>query len=123
MVSYSPRCLPFGKAGGLHNRRCRWLAVGWTTASPLTPWFRSPLTFAATAFGGAANGIATAGAIGSDTNATGGDVTKAVFKTSGSADVVYCAVGTSGSDINLSSVNIGAGDTVSISALTYEAAP
>jgi dTDP-4-amino-4,6-dideoxygalactose transaminase len=40
-----------------------------------------------------------------------------------SADVVcvHCAVSTSGSDINLSSLAVGAGDTVSVSSLTYTA--
>jgi len=79
------------------------------------------LTFGATAFGAAAAGVATANAITSDSSATGGTAAKAQLKTSGSTAIVNCAVGTSGSDINLSSVTIGAGDTVSISSLTYTA--
>ena len=78
-------------------------------------------TFGATAFGAAAAGVATANAIGDDTSATGGTAAKAQLKTSGAAAVVNCSVGTSGEDINLSSVVIGAGDTVSISSLTYTA--
>lgn len=79
------------------------------------------LTFGATAFGAAAAGVATANAITSDTNATGGTAAKAQLKTSGATAIVNCSVGTSGEDINLSSVSIGAGDTVSISSLTYTA--
>ena len=79
------------------------------------------LTFGTPAFGAASGGVATANAITDDTNATGGTAAKAVLKTSGAAVVVNCSVGTSGADINLSSVSIGAGDTVSISSLTYTA--
>ena len=59
------------------------------------------LTFGTPAFGAAASGVATANAITSDTSATGGTAAKAQLKTSGAAAVVNCAVGTSGSDINL----------------------
>ena len=75
-------------------------------------------TFSDPAFGAAATGVATANAITDDTNATGGTTTKAYFYDSNSAAILQCAVGTSGSDINLSSTVIGAGDTVSISSLT-----
>ncbi len=79
------------------------------------------LTFGTPAYGAAAAGVATANAITSDTNATGGTIAKAQQKTSGATAVVNCAVGTSGSDINLSSVTVGAGDTVAVSSLTYTA--
>ena len=79
------------------------------------------LTFGATAFGAAASGVATANAITDDSSATGGTAAKAQLKNSSGTASVNCAVGTSGSDINLSSVAIGAGDTVSISSLTYTA--
>ena len=79
------------------------------------------LTFGTPAFGAASSGTATANAITSDTSATGGTVAKAKFVTSGAADVVYCAVSTSGSDMNLSSLTVGASDTVSVSSLTYSA--
>lgn len=65
--------------------------------------------------------VLTFSAITDDTNATGGTVAKAEIQTSAGAACVLCAVGTSGSDINLSSLVIGAGDTVSVSALTYTA--
>lgn len=79
------------------------------------------LTFGTPAFGAAATGTATANAITSDTSATGGTVARAQLKSSGATVIVQCDVGTSGSDINLSSLSVGAGDTVSVSALTYSA--
>ena len=79
------------------------------------------LTFSATAFGAASSGTATAAAITSDSDATGGTVAKFVVKSGTPADIFSGAVSTSGSDINLSSLEVGAGDTVSISILTYSA--
>jgi hypothetical protein len=79
------------------------------------------LTFSDPAFGGASGPTATASAITSDTNATGGTVAKAVLKDSDGNAKILCAVGTSGSDINLSTLTVIAGDTVSISSLTYTA--
>ncbi len=80
------------------------------------------LTFSDPAFGNAASGTATANAITSDTSATGGTVAKFVAEDSDGTDVFLGAVGTSGSDINLSSLAVGASDTVSMSSLTYSAA-
>lgn len=81
------------------------------------------LTFSATAFGAAANGIATAAAITDDTNCNAGTVTKfTVF--SGGGDSCFTGTVTAtggGGDIILSSTSIGSGDTISISSLTYEA--
>ena len=79
------------------------------------------LTFGTPAFGAAAAGVATANAITDDSSATGGTAAKAQLKNSGATAVVNCSVGTSGEDINLSSVAIGAGYKVSISSLTYTA--
>jgi len=76
------------------------------------------LQFSATAFGSASTGVATAAAITSDTNAAGGTTTKAVIRDKSNATVMTVTVGTSGSEINLSSVAIGSGDTVSVSSLT-----
>lgn len=73
------------------------------------------------AFGAASSGVATASTITSDTNAAGGTVSKAELRDRDATAVILCAVGTSGSDINLSSLTIGAGDTVSVSSLTYTA--
>lgn len=79
------------------------------------------LTFGTPAFGAAASGVATANSITADSSATGGTAAKAQLKNSGGTTIVECAVAASGSDINLSSVSIGSGDTVSISSLTYTA--
>ena len=80
------------------------------------------LTFSDPAFGNAAAGTATANAITSDTNAVGGTTDRAVARDSDANDVFYCSVGTSGEDINLSSVAIAASDTVDVTSLTYSAA-
>jgi len=74
------------------------------------------------AFGAAAAGVATAGAIGDDTaaNATG---TAALYKVEdGNAlEVWRGSVGLTGEALNLNSLSIVAGTTVSVSALTYTA--
>lgn len=57
----------------------------------------------------------------SDTNAAGGTVAKFKLTTSANADVLFGAVSTSGSDINLSTLSVTAGSTVSVSSLTYTA--
>ena len=79
------------------------------------------LTFSDPAFGAASSGTATASAITSDTSATGGTVAKFKVYDSTATLVFSGAVSTSGSDINLSSLSVGVGDTVSISSLTYSA--
>ena len=82
------------------------------------------LSLSATAFGASSSGTATANAISSDTNATGNasPVATATLETSGGTVVIHCAVGSSGSDINLSNgLTVAAGDTVSCSSLTYTA--
>jgi hypothetical protein len=75
------------------------------------------------AFGNASTGTATANAITSDTDATGNasPITKAVFKTSASAALFTVSVTATGGggDIQLSSVNISPGDTVSVSSYTH----
>jgi hypothetical protein len=50
-------------------------------------------------------------------------VTKFVTKDSNGNSIFLGAVATSSSDINLSSTTVGAGDTVSMSSLTYGAPP
>lgn len=75
------------------------------------------------AFGDASSGTATANAITSDTNATGNAsaVATATLETSGGTVVIHCAVGSSGSDINMSGgLTVAAADTVSCSSLTYK---
>ena len=83
------------------------------------------VTFANPAFGAASAGTATANSIASDTNATGGTVAKfAVYDSDGtklfSGSVTATATSPQG-DITLSSVTVGASDTVSVSSLTYSA--
>lgn len=76
------------------------------------------LTFSDPAFGNASGGTATANSITDDTNATGGTVGQASIYDSDDNKIMECTVGTSGADINLSSLTVGAGDTVSCSSLT-----
>ncbi len=81
------------------------------------------LTFSDPAFGAAASGTATASAITSDTNATGGTITKFVAQDSDGTDVFLgsCTATGGGGDITLSSVVISAGQTVAVTSLTYSA--
>lgn len=83
------------------------------------------LAFSTTAFGAASTGTATAAAITSDTNATGGTVTKAVLQNAAGTDKILCSVTATGGggDIELSSVVISAGQTVAMTSLTYTAMP
>ena len=77
------------------------------------------LTFADPAFGAAATGVASlASAMTDDTSATGGTATDYTVFDSNNNAVWQGAVSTSGSDLNLSSTTIGAGDTVSVSTFT-----
>lgn len=73
------------------------------------------------AFGASAAGVATAGAITSDSSATGGTVAKAVFLDSDNNEVFRCSVTATGGggDIELSSVVISAGQTVALTSVTY----
>lgn len=81
------------------------------------------LTFSDPAFGAASSGVATASAITSDTNATGGTIAKARAKDSTGTEVFACSVTASGGggDIELSSVVVSAGQTVAVTSLTYTA--
>lgn len=77
-------------------------------------------TFGNPAFGASVAGVATANAIADDTSAAGGIVDHALLRNSGSATVLTATTGlvASGADIELSSLTIGVGDTVSFSAFT-----
>jgi len=77
------------------------------------------LTFSDPAFGNAVDGVATANSITSDTSATGGTVGKASLYDSDNNKIVELTVGTSGADINLSNLTVGAGETVSCSSLIF----
>jgi hypothetical protein len=81
------------------------------------------LTFANTAFGAAAAGVATAAAIVSDTNAVGGTIAKAELRNAAGTAKVLCSVTATGGggDITLNSVIISAGQQVSMTSLTYTA--
>lgn len=81
------------------------------------------LTFSDPAFDAASSGDAAASAITSDTDATGGTIAKARLKDSNGTEVAACSVTATGGggDIQLSSVVISAGQTVSVSSLTYSA--
>jgi hypothetical protein len=71
------------------------------------------------AFGAAAVGVATAAAITTGVATAAGTCALALFRDRANAEVFRCAVGTAGSDINLSSVTIAINDTIAISSLTY----
>ena len=82
------------------------------------------LALADPAFGAAdGSAIATAGAIASDTDATGGTIAKARLKNNAGTDKIICSVtGTGGGgDIELNSIVVSAGQQVSITSLTYAA--
>jgi len=65
--------------------------------------------------------VLTFSAITSDTNSTGGTVDRFEIQSNGGGARVLGNVLTSGGDINLSSLTVGATDTVSMSSLTYTA--
>ena len=82
------------------------------------------IDLAATAFGAAASGTATMlDTPLSDSSATGNasPIAKFLARTSGSAEVFRGSVGTTGEDINLTSLTIGATDTLTLSSFTYSA--
>jgi hypothetical protein len=96
--------------------------VGGTIGAPGA--VAATLTFSTPAFGASSAGVATAGAIASDTNAAGNasPVSKASLETTGGTLHIYCDVAASASDINMTNgLTIAAGDTVSCSSLTYTA--
>lgn len=77
------------------------------------------LTFSATAFGNASNGVATAAAITSDTSADATNTAAWARIANGSGTTIMdVTVGTSGDDINFNTVSFVTGATVAISALT-----
>lgn len=71
------------------------------------------------AFGAASNGVATASTIAQGTVTAAGTIERARFFDSNDNEVFRCTVGTSGEDINLSSVEVEENDIVAISSLTY----
>lgn len=77
------------------------------------------LTLSNPAFGASVNGTATANTITPDTNATGGVTTRAQFRNRANTEQWRCNVGTSGSDINLTSTTVPAGGTVQLTSITF----
>lgn len=78
------------------------------------------LTFSATAFGNAANGVATANAITSDTSADAtGTAAWARIANGAGTTQMDVTVGTSGEDINFNTVSFVTGATIAITSLTY----
>lgn len=76
------------------------------------------LTFSATAFGAASTGTATAASITEDSSAAGGTLAQASVYNGSAAKLWEWDAGTSSVSIVVSSTTVGAGDTVSCSALT-----
>jgi len=79
------------------------------------------LALSATAAAAASGGVLTFNAISDDTNAVGGTASWFRVRTSADAAVIDGDVGTSGSDLNLNTVTIAAGSTVSISSFVITA--
>ena len=79
------------------------------------------LPFGATAFGAAVNGVATANAITADSSAdaTGTATFFRALESDGTTVVWQGTVGTSGAELNLSTLSVLAGGNVSVSSLTY----
>lgn len=79
-------------------------------------------TFGATAFGAASSGSASANAITDDTNAAGGTIAHGHLLKSDNSVVMDISVGTSGAELNISSLTVGAGDKISVSSFSLSIA-
>jgi hypothetical protein len=90
--------------------------IAFSTSAPAT---LCTCNLANPAFGSASAGAATANTIAQGTATAAGTVALALFRNRANTEIFRCAVGTSGSDINLSSVAIGIGDTIDVTSLTY----
>lgn len=93
--------------------------IAFSTSAPAT---LCVCNLSATAFGAASSGVATAASISSGTvsgSSNPSTVALALFRNKANTEIFRCAVGTSGSDINLSSVSVNDGDTISVSSLTF----
>jgi hypothetical protein len=78
------------------------------------------VTLASPAFGSASNGVITANAIADVTVAAGGTASWfRLLKSDGSTVIMDGSVGTSGCDLNLSSVALTAGATLSTTSFTF----
>ncbi len=90
--------------------------IAFSTSVPATLCVNN---LAATAFGSSSTGVATAAAVAQGTVATAGTIALALFRNKANTEQFRCAVGTSGSDINLSAVAVSVSDTIDISSLTF----
>lgn len=84
------------------------------------------LTLSATAFGASdGSAVSTAAAISADTNAVGGTIAKGELQNNAGTGVIFgsCTATGGGGDFQLSSVVVSAGQTVSLTSLTYTAPP
>ena len=82
------------------------------------------ITLETTAFGAASSGVSTMaqGSGKTSTGATAGTIAKASFLNAAGTAVILCAVGTSGSDINIpGGLTLATNDTVTVTSLTYTA--
>lgn len=82
------------------------------------------LTLANPAFGSAdGSATAAAGTIVADSSATGGTIAKARLKNNAGTDKIICSVTATGGggDIQLNSIVVSAGQSVSLTSLTYTA--
>jgi hypothetical protein len=71
------------------------------------------------AFGAASSGVATASTPSQGTATAAGTAALALFRNRANTEIFRCAVGTSGSDINLTNTNIAINDTIDVTSLTY----
>lgn len=103
-----------GVVDQLNNGTISWRASDGTTVLATT-------TLGANAFAAASGGSASLSGVPLTSAAAeaAGTVALALFMTSGSTEIFRCAVGTSGADINLTSVAVAVGETITISSLTY----
>jgi hypothetical protein len=90
--------------------------IAFSTSAPATLCI---CNLANPAFGNSSTGVATANAIAQGTVSTGGTIALALFRNRANTEIFRCAVGTSGSDINLSSVVVNTSDTIDVTSLTY----
>lgn len=82
------------------------------------------IAFETTAFGASSSAVATMaqGAGKTSNGATAGTIAKAEFRNAAGTAVIFCAVATTGSDINIpGGLTLATNDTVSITSLTYTA--
>jgi hypothetical protein len=82
------------------------------------------ITLETTAFGASSVGVATMaqGAGKTSDGAAAGTIAKAEFTNAAGTGVIFCAVSTSGSDINIpGGLTLANDDTVTVTALTYTA--